>query len=143
MDLELTEEQLQLQNAASEFARAELCDDMVQRDHNEIFSHEGWKACARFGVQGLPIPPEYGGMGLGITEVIAVMEGLGYGARDQGLLFSINAHLWTNSLPILVYGTEAQKKKYLPGLCDGTLIGANGASEPDSGSDIFSMRTTA
>lgn len=140
---ELTAEQQQLQDAASEFARAELNDDIAQRDHNEIFSAEGWKKCATFGVQGLPIPAEYGGMGLGITEVIAVMEGLGYGARDQGLLFSINAHLWTNSLPILVYGTEEQRKKYLPGLCDGTLIGANGASEPDAGSDVFSMRTTA
>jgi alkylation response protein AidB-like acyl-CoA dehydrogenase len=59
------------------------------------------------------------------------------------LLFSINAHLWTNSLPILVYGTEAQRLKYLPGLCNGELIGANGASEPGAGSDIFSMRTSA
>ncbi|MHC4610206.1 MAG: acyl-CoA dehydrogenase family protein, partial [Planctomycetota bacterium] len=60
---------------------------------------------------------------------------------DQGLIFSLNAHMWTNEIPILIYGTEEQKKKYLPGLCDGTLIGANGASEPESGSDVFAMRT--
>ena len=72
---------------------------------------------------------------------IAVMEGLGYGSPDQGLLFSINAHMWTNSIPLLKYGTPEQKKKYLPGLCDGSLIGANGASEPNAGSDVFSMRT--
>lgn len=143
MDFDLTEEQRQLLNGAIEFARAALNNDMIRRDRDEIFDAEGWKKCAEFGVLGLPIPHEYGGMGLGITEVIAVMEGLGYGAADQGLLFSINAHLWTNSLPILVYGTEAQKRKYLPGLCNGTLIGANGASEPEAGSDIFSMRTTA
>ncbi len=143
MDLELTEEQLQLQNAAAEFARSELNDNIIQRDREEIFSAHGWKKCAEFGVLGLPIPAEYGGMGLGITEVIAVMEGLGYGALDQGLLFSINAHLWTASLPILVYGTEEQRRKYLPGLCSGELIGANGASEPDAGSDVFSMRTRA
>jgi alkylation response protein AidB-like acyl-CoA dehydrogenase len=71
------------------------------------------------------------------------MEGLGYGTRDQGLLFSLNAHLWTNSIPILTYGTEAQKARWLPGLCDGALIGANAASEPDAGSDIFAMRTHA
>src|SRR5207244_4236735 len=76
-------------------------------------------------------------------EVIAVMEGLGYGARDHGLLFSINAHLWTNSLPILKYGSEEQKQKYLPRLSSGELIGANGASEPDAGSDVFAMRTRA
>jgi alkylation response protein AidB-like acyl-CoA dehydrogenase len=143
MDLDLSENQLQLQNAAIEFAQAELNDDIIRRDRDEVFSLEGWKKCAHFGAMGLPVPSEYGGMGLGITDVIAVMEGLGYGARDHGLLFSINAHLWTNSLPILVYGTEEQKRKYLPGLSSGELIGANGASEPDAGSDIFSMRTRA
>jgi alkylation response protein AidB-like acyl-CoA dehydrogenase len=142
LELELAEQQ-QLQNAAIEFARAELNDDVIRRDRDEVFSIDGWKKCARFGALGLPVPSEYGGMGLGINEVIAVMEGLGYGARDQGLLFSINAHLWTNTLPILTYGTEEQKRKYLPGLCNGELIGANGASEPDAGSDIFSMHTRA
>jgi alkylation response protein AidB-like acyl-CoA dehydrogenase len=143
MDFELSEEQQELQNAAIEFARLELNDDVIRRDRDEIFSHQGWKACARFGVQGLPVPAEYGGMGLGITEAIAVMEGLGYGARDQGLLFSLNAHLWTATLPIIQFGTEEQRTKYLPGLTGDALIGANGASEPDAGSDIFSMRTRA
>jgi alkylation response protein AidB-like acyl-CoA dehydrogenase len=143
MDFELSEEQKELQNGAIEFARKALNDDIIRRDHEEIFSHDGWKACAHFGVQGLPVPAEYGGMGLGISEVIAVMEGLGYGGRDQGLLFSINAHLWTATLPIMFFGSEDQRRKYLPGLSNGELIGANGASEPDAGSDIFSMRMRA
>jgi alkylation response protein AidB-like acyl-CoA dehydrogenase len=71
------------------------------------------------------------------------MEGLGYGTKDQGLLFSINAHLWTNTVPILLYGTEEQRRRYLPGLCNGQLIGANGASEPGAGSDIFALQTRA
>lgn len=141
--MELTEDQQRLMKAAEEFAAAELRDGMIERDRDQIFHREGWRKCAEFGALGLPIPPEYGGMGLGITDVIAVMEGLGYGALDQGLLFSINAHLWTNSLPILKFGTEEQKRRYLPGLSNGELIGANGASEPDAGSDIFSMRTRA
>jgi alkylation response protein AidB-like acyl-CoA dehydrogenase len=143
MDLALSDQQQQLQDAAIEFARAELNDDVIRRDREEVFSREGWQACARFGVLGLPVPSEYGGMGLGMTEVIAVMEGLGYGSRDQGLLFSINAHLWTCSLPILVYGTEEQRRKYLPKLSNGEWIGANGSSEPEAGSDVFSMRMRA
>ena len=71
------------------------------------------------------------------------MEGLGYGCLDNGLIFGINAQMWSVQMPIFTFGTEAQKRKYLPGLCDGSLIGAHGMSEPDSGSDAFSMRTRA
>ncbi len=143
MDFELTAQQQALQNGAIEFARAALGRDLIDRDRERVFDKAGWQRCAEFGVLGMPIPEAYGGMGLGLTELLAVMEGLGYGARDQGLLFSMNAHLWTNSIPILLYGTEEQRRRYLPGLCDGRLIGANAASEPEAGSDIFSMRTRA
>src|SRR5207249_9433710 len=96
-----------------------------------------------FGVHGLPIPAEYGGRGEGLLATIAVMEGLGYGCRDHGLLFSINAHLWSVAMPILLYGTSAQKERYLPVLSDGSAIGANAASETDAGSDVFARRTRA
>jgi alkylation response protein AidB-like acyl-CoA dehydrogenase len=139
----LSEEQRQLRDAATAFARAALCDDVVSRDRESQFERPLWQKCADFGVLGMPIPVEYGGQGMGLTDLIAVMEGLGYGAKDQGLIFSLNAHLWTNSIPILIYGTDAQKRRYLPGLCDGSLLGANAASEPNAGSDIFAMRTTA
>src|SRR5882724_8952194 len=141
MDFELTPEQQTLQSAAIEFARKELNNNMIERDAQQVFSRDGWEKCAAFGVQGMPIPNEYGGRGVDPITTIAIMEGLGYGGSDQGLLFSINAHMWTNSIPLLKYGTAEQKKKYLPGLSDGRLIGANGASEPNAGSDIFSMQT--
>jgi hypothetical protein len=141
MDFELTSEQKSLQMAAIDFARNELNEDVIQRDAERVFSHDGWTKCAKFGVQGLPVPEEFGGSGADPITTIAVMEGLGYGCRDQGLLFSINAHMWTNSIPILKYGTKEQMRTYLPGLCDGRLIGANGASEPGAGSDVFAMRT--
>jgi hypothetical protein len=140
---ELTNELQRLQDGAIAFARKALAEGTRERDRAAQFNAEGWQQCAEFGALGLPISAEYGGLGLGISEVIAVMEGLGYGSTDQGLLFSINAHLWTNSLPIFYFGTDEQKRKYLPGLCNGQLIGANAASEPDAGSDIFSMRTRA
>lgn len=140
-DLDTYEEELQ--RGAIEFARASLGGSRIHADRAEVFDRAGWQACANFGVLGMAIPPQYGGLGLGLSALLAVMEGLGYGTRDQGLLFSLNAHLWTNSIPILIHGTEDQRRRYLPGLSDGTLIGANGASEPDAGSDIFSMRTRA
>jgi len=141
MDFSLTEDQQQLQDAVIEFARSELAHDMVEADRTSSFSREAWQKCADFGILGLPIPEAYGGGGSDLMMTMAVMEGLGYGCRDQGLIFSMNAHMWTNSIPILIYGNEEQKKKYLPGLCNGELIGANGASEPESGSDVFAMRT--
>jgi alkylation response protein AidB-like acyl-CoA dehydrogenase len=143
MTWDLTEDQQRLQAGAIEFARTALGGGGVEAERAGHFDAEGWKKCAEFGVLGMPVPETYGGQGLGLSELLAVMEGLGYGTRDQGLLFSLNAHLWTNSIPILIYGKEEQRQRYLPGLCDGSIIGANGASEPDAGSDIFSMRTRA
>jgi len=143
MDFELTPEQQAVQEAAIEFARRELNESMIERDASQTFSRNGWQKCAAFGVQGMPIPTEYGGRGSDAITTIAMMEGLGFGGSDQGLLFAINAHMWTTSIPLLMYGTEEQKRKYLPGLCDGSLIGANGTSEPEAGSDAFSMQTRA
>ena len=141
MNFDLTEQQQQLQEQAIRFARQHLDDEAAQRDQEEHFSRATWQQCADFGLLKMVVPEEYGGAGLGLSDFIAVMEGLGYGGRDQGLLFSMNAHLWTNTIPILRYGTEDQKQKYIGPLSDGTLIGANGASEPDAGSDVFSMKT--
>jgi alkylation response protein AidB-like acyl-CoA dehydrogenase len=143
MDFALTSEQETLRRAAIVFAQNMIDHNVIDADRAGMFPHDGWRKCAEFGLHGLPIPEEYGGRGADLMTTIAVMEGFGYGCRDQGLLFSINAHMWTNSIPILLYGSEEQKRRYLPGLCRGTLIGANAASEPEAGSDIFSMRTRA
>jgi alkylation response protein AidB-like acyl-CoA dehydrogenase len=143
ISLQLSEDQAKLKSAALEFARTSLKSDMIARDRDCSFDRDAWQRCADFGVLAMPIPQQYGGLGLGLTDLLAVMEGLGEGCRDQGLLFSLNAHLWTNPIPILQYGTNEQRQRYLPPLCDGRLIGANAASEPDAGSDIFSMRTRA
>jgi len=136
-------DQEELIRAALAFARKAFPDDTLVGDREETFDAEGWKQCGEFGLFGMPVPAEYGGLGLGLSPVIAVMETLGYAMADQGLLFSINAHLWTNVIPVLTYGTEEQKKAYLPKLATGECIGANAGSEPDAGSDIFSMRTRA
>ena len=99
--MELSDDPLRLQESAIAFARQALAHDVIAADAAETFNRDAWRQCADFGVLGMPIPKEYGGLGLGLSSLLAVMEGLGYGTRDQGLLFSLNAHLWTNSIPIL------------------------------------------
>jgi hypothetical protein len=143
VDFSWTDEQRELFDAVVRFAGGALNDNLIERDRNGVFNREGWTACARFGIQGMPVPSEYGGLGLDALTTVAALEKLGYACRDNGLVFSINAHMWTVAMPLVAFGTEDQKKKYLPGLCDGTLIGGNAMSEPDSGSDAYALRTTA
>ena len=143
MDFSLTPDQRQWHDSTLEFARDSLDDDLLGRDDRREFWREGWSRCARFGLTGLPIPKEFGGQGLGLPETIAAMEGLGYGCADNGLIFGLNASLWTVAVPLAMHGNDEQKRRFLPGLCDGTLIGANAASEADAGSDIFAMKASA
>jgi len=143
MDFDLTEEQRLLRDAVIDFARGELNDDIVERDRTGAFSREAWAKCAGLGLLGLPIPRKYGGAGADAVTTLVALEALGYGCTDNGLIFSINAQLWACETPIARYGTEEQKGRYLPGLCDGSLIAAHGMSEPGSGSDAFGMSTVA
>jgi alkylation response protein AidB-like acyl-CoA dehydrogenase len=108
-----------------------------------VFSRENWQACADFGILGLSVPAEYGGAQHDLLTAMLAMEGLGRGCRDNGLTFGLNAQLWTVQLPIVRFGSEAQKRRFLPGLCSGSVIGAHAITEPDAGSDVFSLRTRA
>ncbi len=142
MDLGFSQDQLDLKAATIEFAHRELNRDLRERDRAAQFPSEAWRACARFGIQGLPIPPEFGGSGCDIVTTTLAMEGLGYGCRDNGLIFSLNAQIWSLELPLLTFGS-ARQREYLPRLVSGELIGVHAVTEPDSGSDAFSMRTNA
>ncbi len=143
MDFSWTDEQLVFKRAVVGFAQKELNHDMIARDHQSSFSRELWKKCAEFGIQGLPFPEEYGGADADILTTMLTMEGLGYACRDNGLIFGINAQLWSVQMPIFTFGTDAQKEKYLPGMCRGEIIGAHGMTEPDTGSDAYHLRTRA
>ncbi len=143
MDLTFTEEQFALKASVIEFAQKQLNHHLREREQAGEFSRDDWRACARFGLQGLPIPSEFGGSDLDILTTVLMMEGLGYACRDNGLIFSLNAQMWSIELPLLTFGTLAQKKAYLPGLVSGDLIGIHAMTEADSGSDAFSMRTRA
>jgi len=143
VDFAWSEEQDELRRAAAAFAHQELNHGLREREQRGELDREAWRKCAAFGIQGLPIARDYGGMGADPLTTVGVLERLGYGCRDNGLVFSINAQMWTLELPLLHFGSEEQKRRYLPGLCAGSLIGGNAMSEPDSGSDAYSLRTTA
>lgn len=143
MDFSWSSEQKELLDAVQRFAEKQLAYDVIDNDRHDRFNLEAWKSCGTFGIQGLPVPSDYGGLDADALTTVGALERLGYACKDNGLIFSINAHLWTVVLPLITGGTEAQKEKYLPGLSDGSLIGANAMSEPGSGSDAFNMSTTA
>ncbi|HRP94622.1 MAG TPA: acyl-CoA dehydrogenase family protein [Rhodocyclaceae bacterium] len=143
MDFALTDEQKLLRESTIRFAQARLNAHVVERDREQVFSRELWRECAGIGIQGLPVPEDYGGTGLDALSCALVLEALGYGCRDGGLVFSLSAHLLACVVPLWQHGSEAQKRRYLPGLCDGTLVGAHAITEAGSGSDSFAMRTRA
>jgi alkylation response protein AidB-like acyl-CoA dehydrogenase len=143
MDFSFTPEQLDLKKSVIKFAQKELNKDMISRDKAGAFSRDLWDKCAAFGILSLPFPGEYGGVDCDILTTLLVMEGLGYGCKDNGLIFSLNGQMWTVQMPLLHFGTAEQKNKYLSKLCSGEWIGANGMTEPGSGSDSFALSTTA
>jgi alkylation response protein AidB-like acyl-CoA dehydrogenase len=143
MDFPWTTDQLEWKKQVISFAQKELNDDILSRDARSEFSREGWTKCASFGILGLPIPESYGGIGADILTTVATMEGLGYGCRDNGLVLALNAQLRSVQLPILKFGSEEQKQRYLPNLCNGKIVGAHGMTEPNSGSDAYSLQTRA
>jgi alkylation response protein AidB-like acyl-CoA dehydrogenase len=143
VDFGWSEDQVRLREGVLRFAREELDRDFVTRDRVGTFSRDLWRKCAAFGIQGLPIPEEYGGSDQDAVSTALAMEALGYGCRDQGLLFSLHAQMWSVEMPILKFGTEDQKRRYLPRLCDGSWVGALGMSEPESGSDAFGLHARA
>ena len=143
MDFAFDQTQLASKKAIIDFAQKELNKNMEALDREGEFNWEGWKKCAQQNIFSLPIPEKYGGIEADILTTILTMEGLGYGCEDNGLIFAINSQMWSCEIPILEFGTEEQKQKYLPKLCAGELIGGHAMTEPGAGSDAFSIRTTA
>lgn len=143
MDFSLTPEQELFRSQIIEFARKRLNRGVIDRDESASFDRDGFLACAELGLLGLPVPEQYGGLGLDVTSSMLAMEALGYAADDQGLAFVINTQLWTCEVPILHFGSDEQKARYLPRLAKGEIIGGHATTEPGSGSDAMSIQTRA
>ncbi|MFF3941714.1 acyl-CoA dehydrogenase family protein [Streptomyces phaeofaciens] len=143
MDFDLTAGQRRLRDEVVAFAREELGHDVADHDRDGSFPRQDWRRCAEFGVLGWPVPEEYGGRGLDPLTTMVALEALGYGCRDNGLVFAVNNHLWGCVIHLLLHGTPEQKAAYLPALCAGTLIGAQALTEPEAGSDLLGLTTAA
>ena len=144
MEFAWTEEQEEAYAASVEFARTLAeAGELRERDAASEFAADAWQKCADFGVLGWCMPKEYGGAGLDVVSTIRLLEGLGYGCPDNGLTLGLNGQIWSVQEPLLSFGSDAQKQRYLPRLCNGDLLAAHGMTEAQSGSDAFSLRTTA
>lgn len=143
MNFSLPDSVIKLQDEIIEFANAELNHEVAERDSQSLFSLENWKKCADFGLLGLTVPKEWNGRGADLTTTIAAMEALGYACLDKGLIFAINSHTFTGTLPLLKFGSDEQKAEFLPGMCDGSQIIGNAATELKAGSDVYSMQASA
>ncbi len=145
MDFSLSPEQLSFKERVVAFAQNELCDtDMIERDYQGKFSRENWQKCADFGLQGLCMPEAYSGSAAQdlVTTVLA-LEAVGYGCADGGLTLALSTQIWTVQMLILLFGSESQKQRYLPPMCTGQWIGVHALSEPEAGSDVYSLVTQA
>jgi alkylation response protein AidB-like acyl-CoA dehydrogenase len=143
VDFDWNDENRSLRQGAVEFASRRLVEGVVERDREKIFSRELWDACAEFGLAGLLTPPEWKGGGHDLLSAVAILEGVGYGARDNGLVFSVAAHVASCASLLAEFGSQEQKDEWLPRLAAGTAVGATGVTEPDSGSNVLALATRA
>ena len=111
MDFSWSDEQRELRDSIIAFGKRELQDDVAARDKTGTFARDLWKKCATMGIQGVPIPEEYGGAGLDQLTAVLAFEALGYACDDGGLCFALNAQMWSVQMPILRFGSEEQKQR--------------------------------
>jgi len=141
MDFELTEDQRMIREMAKRFSDEEIIPHARENDVTERFPLEILRKMAPLGFLGGPIPEEYGGAGLDFISDAIVFEEIGRGCSSVRTIVSVQVSLV--ELSILHWGTEEQKRRFLPLLCRGELLGAFAITEPEAGSDAVSIKTSA
>lgn len=137
----LTEEQKMVQDMVRSFAMEKVLPKAAEIDHNHEYPAEIIAELGELGMMGVYIPEEYGGGGMDVVSYAIVVEELSRACASTGVIVSAHTSLCVD--PIYKFGTEEQKKKYLPGLASGKKLGAFGLTEPDAGSDAAGQKTTA
>jgi alkylation response protein AidB-like acyl-CoA dehydrogenase len=141
VDFELTPEQREVQALAREFARAEIEPHAAEWDRSHEFPRELFAKLAELGLMGACVPEEYGGAGTDFLSYILVLEELSRG--DAGVGVTVAVHTSAVTLPLLSFGSDEQKSRFVPPLARGEHLGAFALTEAEAGSDAGALRTTA
>ncbi|MCB1190058.1 MAG: acyl-CoA dehydrogenase family protein [Leptospiraceae bacterium] len=137
----INDENLEFYENVKVFARNKIFPGVEDRDEKAVWSDELWKKMGEMGLNGIAIPEEFGGQGASCLQCCQASEAFSIGAVDGGLGLAWGAHTIIGTLPIVFFGTEEQKKKYLPKLATGEWIAGLGLTEPSSGSDAAGLIT--
>ncbi len=141
LSFELSDEHKLIRQMARDFAQSELLPGVIERDRDEKFPEELVRRMGELGLLGMMVDPQYGGGGMDTVSYVLAMEELSKIDASASVIVSVNNSLVCWGLE--KFGTEAQKRKYLPALTSGEYVGAFCLSEPEAGSDATSQRTTA
>ena len=137
---QITEEQQMMRDMVKDFIKTEIEPELDALDHDPMLTAGKLDKAGALGLLGIAVPEEYGGLGKDLISISYVTESLGGG---HGFSVSYGAHTGIGSCPIIYYGTEEQRKKYLPKLATGELKAAYCLTEPGSGSDALGAKTKA
>jgi alkylation response protein AidB-like acyl-CoA dehydrogenase len=137
-----TDEQKGLRKSLNQHFDA-LNEGHLEDDKAERFNRDKWDLIRQSGVLRIPFDPQWGGLGHDVMTLVYVLEHLGYGCRDAGLLFAAATQVVSAAVPLQKFGSEELKERFLSRLIDGEIISAHAISEPNAGSDATSMITTA
>ncbi|MBI4897333.1 MAG: acyl-CoA dehydrogenase family protein [Actinobacteria bacterium] len=141
LDFSLTEEQELIRDTARDFAQKEIAPVATDNDHKGVFDTQIAKRLAEMGFLGPIFPEEYGGRGLDYRTYALIVEEIGKVDAAARTVISVSTSLC--GVPIFKFGTEEQKRRYLPGICDGSALACFGLTEPDTGSDAANQKTRA
>jgi alkylation response protein AidB-like acyl-CoA dehydrogenase len=141
MEFSLSDEQREIQTLAREFAQAEIEPNAATWDREHGFAPELLGKLSELGLLGVCIPEEYGGAGADFISYILVLEELS--RADAGVGVTVAVHTSAVTLPILTFGTDEQRSRFVPPLARGESVGAFALTEPEAGSDAGSLRTAA
>jgi alkylation response protein AidB-like acyl-CoA dehydrogenase len=141
VDFELTQDQKEIQALTRDFAKAEIEPNAARWDREHEFPRDLFAKLAELGLMGACVPEEYGGAGVDFLSYILVLEELS--RADAGVGVTVAVHTSAVTLPLLAYGTDEQKSRFVPPLARGEHLGAFALTEPEAGSDAGALRTKA